>query len=106
MREPEALALLEVTAILITREATYPEDARPRARFGEVIVETSCPGVHRRWVRRVACASGCYRFIAQSAPPDTSTGAAIAQPGPSQYPCAGAIESSVRAKTSQITRVA
>lgn len=46
--------LLNVTAVLITREREWPADACVSGsfaefRFDEVLIETECPGVHRRF---------------------------------------------------------
>lgn len=41
--------LHQVSAVLITREESYPKDIRFNALFGEVIVEERCPSVFRRW---------------------------------------------------------
>lgn len=40
---------LGITAILITRESEWPRDALLNFPFDEVIVETKCVGVHRRF---------------------------------------------------------
>jgi hypothetical protein len=40
---------VNVTAVLITRERAYPQDIRVDFPFDEVLVETSCPNVRRRY---------------------------------------------------------
>lgn len=41
---------LKITAVLITRETSWPKDTLvDRFPFNEVIIETGCPGVHRRF---------------------------------------------------------
>jgi hypothetical protein len=40
---------MKVTAVLITREESWPSDAEPNFPFDEVILETRCTGVHRRF---------------------------------------------------------
>jgi hypothetical protein len=40
---------LSVSAVLITREAEYPKDVRLDFPFEEVIIETQCTGVRRRF---------------------------------------------------------
>jgi hypothetical protein len=41
---------MKVTAVLITREDAWPEDTRALAYpFDEVLIETRCSGVHRRY---------------------------------------------------------
>lgn len=44
---------MKVSAVLITREPAWPAEAYPRlpsfTEFDEVLVETNCPGIHRRF---------------------------------------------------------
>lgn len=42
-------SLPKVTAVLITRETSWPSDARLDMPFDEVLLETECVGVHRRF---------------------------------------------------------
>jgi hypothetical protein len=40
---------MKVTAVLITRDESYPDDILLNYPFDEVLTETKCPGVHRRF---------------------------------------------------------
>lgn len=41
--------MLPVSAVLITREVTYPKDAWPAFGFDEILVETQAAGIRRRF---------------------------------------------------------
>lgn len=43
------LSRARISAVLITREPDYPQDALPDFPFDEILIQTNCPSLMRRW---------------------------------------------------------